>query len=234
MNGHIYLDRKILDWEWYSNLNTCRLFIHLLLKANWKDVRWQGQDIKRGQLVASIPSLSEETALTPKEVRVALNHLIETGEVGRQTTNRYSVITVNKYDEYQSEGRQRADKGQSKGSLRATNEEEEEINNISCAPEPHDKKDRAIDERKLHNFEQIYKAYPKKKGRQDALNHYLGWISSKGRCINGRYIKLTNKQMYAAVRKYVKQMQDEEKELQYYQGFDRFMNKTILDYVEGL
>jgi hypothetical protein len=43
---------------------------------------------------------------------------------------------------------------------------------------------------------------------------------------------LTNEQIFAAVKKYVKQMQDEEKELQFYQGFDRFMNKTILDYVE--
>jgi hypothetical protein len=127
MNGHITLDRKILEWEWYTNINTKVLFLHLLLKANLKDVRWQGMIIKRGQLVTSIPALSEALALTPKEVRVALDHLIATGEVGRQTTNKYSVITVVKYDEYQSEGRQTADKGQSNGSLRATNEEREEI-----------------------------------------------------------------------------------------------------------
>lgn len=234
MNGHIILDRKILEWEWYTNINTKTVFIHLLLKANWKDAKWQGKIIKRGQLVTSIPSLCNALALTPREVRTALEHLCDTHEIDRQTTSKYSVITVLNYDKYQGSDRQTTDKRQSNDSLTTINEKEKEINNISCAPEPHDKKDRAIDERKLHNFEQIYKAYPKKKGRQDALNHYLGWISSKGRCINGRYIKLTNKQMYAAVKKYVKQMQDEEKELQYYQGFDRFMNKTILDYVEGL
>ena len=30
---YIKLSRKILDWEWYGNINTCRVFIHMLLKA---------------------------------------------------------------------------------------------------------------------------------------------------------------------------------------------------------
>ena len=42
--SYIKIDRKILDWEWYRNLNTCRLFFHLLLKANWKDGRFEGKE----------------------------------------------------------------------------------------------------------------------------------------------------------------------------------------------
>lgn len=242
MNGHITLDRKILEWEWYDNINVCRLFIHLLLRVNWTDEKWHGMIIKRGQIVTSVPRLAKETGLSNKAVRNALDRLIETGEVGRQTTNKYSVITVNNYNLYQDKGSQRVDKGQTKGnqtgnqtgSQRATNEEyNKEINNISCPTKPDVKKDKAIDERKLYNFEKIYSAFPKKTGsKQDAITYYLGWISSRGRCMNGRYIKLTNEQMYAAVKKYVKQMEDEGRELKYYQGFDRFMNKTILDYVE--
>lgn len=104
--------------------------------------------------------------------------------------------------------------------------------NLSCAKDSHEADTKTIDERKKYNFEIIYKAYPKKVGKQGALDHYLGWISKKGRCINGKYRRLTNEQIFAAVKKYVKQMQDDEKDLQYYQGFDRFMNKTILDYLE--
>lgn len=104
--------------------------------------------------------------------------------------------------------------------------------NLSCAKDSHEADTKTIDERKKYNFEIIYKAYPKKVGKQGALDHYLGWISKKGRCINGKYRRLTNEQIFAAVKKYVKQMQDDGKDLQYYQGFDRFMNKTILDYLE--
>lgn len=32
--GFILLHRSILRWEWYGDLNTARLFIHLLLTVN--------------------------------------------------------------------------------------------------------------------------------------------------------------------------------------------------------
>ena len=35
--NYIKLSRGLLDWEWYTDINTTRLFIHMLLKANWKD-----------------------------------------------------------------------------------------------------------------------------------------------------------------------------------------------------
>lgn len=37
MEGWISLYRKILNWEWYSDANTFRLFIHLLLQANHEE-----------------------------------------------------------------------------------------------------------------------------------------------------------------------------------------------------
>ncbi len=47
-NGWIKIHRKILDWEWYSDLNVRVVFLHLLLKANHDDKKWMGMDIKRG------------------------------------------------------------------------------------------------------------------------------------------------------------------------------------------
>lgn len=96
------------------------MFIYLLLKTNYCDMTFEGQTIHRGQLVTSLPTLARETGQTIKEVRVALGHLISTGEVADWSNNRYRVITVVKYDEYQKDGRQngsqRADEGQAKGS----------------------------------------------------------------------------------------------------------------------
>ena len=84
MSGHIKIDRRILEWEWYSDINTCRLFIHLLLKANWKDGRFQGTEVPRGSLVTSYSSLAKDTGLSVKNVRTALNHLETTGGSGSQ------------------------------------------------------------------------------------------------------------------------------------------------------
>lgn len=113
--GFILLYRQITDWEWYQNPNTFRVFLHILLKANFTDGRFEGRDIKRGQLVTSLDHLSKETKLTVKEVRTAINHLIGTGELASESCNRYRVITVIKYNEYQSEGKQNGKQGASEG-----------------------------------------------------------------------------------------------------------------------
>jgi hypothetical protein len=102
----IKLYDKILQWEWYSDINTFRLFIHLLLKANYKDLKFEGQTILRGQLVTSLPKLASQTGLSVRQVRVSLDKLKLTGELTDKSFNRYRVITVVKYDQYQAVDRQ--------------------------------------------------------------------------------------------------------------------------------
>ena len=99
--GFILLYRQITEWEWYQNPNTFRLFLHILLKANFKDSKFQGKDIRRGQLITSLPKLSNETRLSIQQTRTALKHLISTGEITDEGTSQYRVITVVKYDDYQ-------------------------------------------------------------------------------------------------------------------------------------
>ena len=106
VNGFITLHRQILDWEWYKNINTKVLFLHLLLKANYKDLNFEGHKILRGQLVTSLPSLSSELGLSIHQIRVSLDKLIMTGEVASKSYNRYRVITIVKYDQYQNDDSQ--------------------------------------------------------------------------------------------------------------------------------
>lgn len=101
VGGYIKIDRKIMDWEWYKNINTKALFLHCLLKANWKDGKFEGKLIKRGSFITSIKKLSNELCLTEDEIRTAMKHLIFTGELTKQTTNKYTVITVSNYELYQ-------------------------------------------------------------------------------------------------------------------------------------
>lgn len=100
--GQILLHRKIIEWEWYLDINTCRLFIHMLLIANWKEGHFRGTTVPRGSFVSSLDKLSEETGLTKREIRTAISHLKTTGEVTVKTTNKFSVFTVKNYNLYQS------------------------------------------------------------------------------------------------------------------------------------
>lgn len=100
--GYIRIDRKILDWEWYSDINTSRLFLHLLLKANWKSGRFQGIEVPIGSLVTSYNVLAAETGLSVRNVRTALSHLQSTGEVTIKSHSKFSIISIKNYGLYQS------------------------------------------------------------------------------------------------------------------------------------
>lgn len=99
---YIKLDRNILKWGWYTDSNTKAVFIHFLLSANIKDTTWSGETIRRGQLVASREKLAKILGLTVNQIRTAIEHLKSTGEITVEWRNRYTIITIVKYDVYQS------------------------------------------------------------------------------------------------------------------------------------
>lgn len=92
---------KLLKWEWYGDPLMVATLIHLLLKANWKDKKWRGVNVKRGQLITSRTRLAEEIGLTERQLRTCLERMQETGEIACETTNRYTIITICNYDIYQ-------------------------------------------------------------------------------------------------------------------------------------
>lgn len=85
------------------------------------------------------------------------------------------------------------------------------------------------DEELKEHFSLTWDIYPNKKGRAKAEEYFFQWV--KGRKINRTTIKLTDKQMYSAVKKYKKECEDKEIEQQYIKHGDTFFNKAILDYV---
>lgn len=97
----ISLHRKLKNWEWYKDINTKTLFLHLLLVANYKDNLWKGILVKRGQRLTSLGNLADETGLTIQQTRTAIKRLKSTGEITVETTSKYSLITIEKYDFYQ-------------------------------------------------------------------------------------------------------------------------------------
>lgn len=97
----ISLHRKFKDWKWYKDINTKTLFLHLLLKANYKDNYWKDILVKRGQLVTSIEHLADDTGLTVQQVRTSIKKLKSTNEITIKSTNKYTVVSIEKYDFYQ-------------------------------------------------------------------------------------------------------------------------------------
>ena len=97
----IKLYSSILKWEWSDDPKMLGLWVHLLFKANYEDKRWHGIEVKRGQMVTSLASLSELTGLSVRSLRTCLSRLEDTGEIEMKSTNKYRIITICKYSLYQ-------------------------------------------------------------------------------------------------------------------------------------
>jgi predicted phage replisome organizer len=190
--------------------------------------------------------LADEIGFEENVVKIAISALRNLNMI---STNENGFICIPGWEEYQSADKLEKIKEQNR--IRQANYREKQNSNVTktlpvtqhnaieleleldkdinntCSPE---------DERLIaskENFEKIYALYPKKTGKAKALEYYMQW--HKGRKLSGfdKAIKLTNKQMYLATMKYVAEKKDSETDLQYYKGFDVFMNKAILDYLEG-
>lgn len=127
----IKIHRKLLEWEWSDDPVMFSTWLHLLLMANYEDKKWHGEIVPRGSFVTSRSKLAEEIGISEKQVRTCIARLRDTGEIELKVTNKYSQITICKYDTYQlnetDEGQQRASEGPTKGQQRATTKEDKSI-----------------------------------------------------------------------------------------------------------
>ena len=101
MIGYIKLHRQLVQWEWYSDTNVFRLFIHLLLTANYKDSKYKGKTIKRGQAITGQLSTPQLIGLSVQQYKTAIIKLKSTNEINTESTNQYTVVTLTNYDLYQ-------------------------------------------------------------------------------------------------------------------------------------
>lgn len=130
MSGWIKIHRQILNWEWYDDPNTFRVFIHLILKANHKEKKYKGIDLLAGSIVTSREILAIETGLTVQKIRTCLDRLKLTNEITIKTSSQGTVIQVVKYKDYQLVANETTNK--------------QPLNNHQTTTNKNDKKERSI------------------------------------------------------------------------------------------
>lgn len=124
----IKLHRQILNWEWYSDTNTFRVFMHCLLMAQRDDYKYRGVQLRAGQFTTGIFEMADILGLSNQQVRTALKKLEKSGEINKQSTSQYSIITVNNWNLYQQVNK-RITNEQQTNNKRITTKQEERIEN---------------------------------------------------------------------------------------------------------
>lgn len=101
MNGFIVIDRKLLEWKYAQFPYAMALWIHILLKANWRDGWFMGVAIPRGSFATSMQNLADATGMEVHTVRKWLKRFESDGQIELKSTNRFTVIKVLNYSTYQ-------------------------------------------------------------------------------------------------------------------------------------
>lgn len=218
MNKYIKLYRSLLEWEWYSDINTARLFIHMILKANWVDGKFKGQVIPRGSFASSIATLADETKLTNDEIRTAIKHLLLTNDITKQSFSKYTVFTVVNYEKYQGVPKQNTEESTSNShsipTLLPTIIENKEIknkknNNKLCKADA------------LALFETLWKMYPNKKGKAQ--------VTEKDK---QKLLEIGLEEMTRAINRYKVEL-EKDKEWRKPQNGSTFFHSGYVDYLDA-
>jgi len=182
MSGWIKLHRELISWEWYTDHNTCRLFIHCILRANHTNTKWRGTQLNRGQFLTSLESLSNETGLSVSQIRTGFKKLESTNEIASLSQARSRIVTVLNYDSYQSDDRLSdrlvAGSSQADSKLIATDKNviTKEVNNKTI---DHSQKDEVKEDLITPAFDFFWSKYPRKISKKKAKQKFT--VLAKGK-----------------------------------------------------
>ena len=177
----IKLSRKILDWRWFTDANTFRVFIYLLLKANIEDKDFLADTIRRGEVATSIGNIAKTLGISYQNTRTALSHLKSTGELTITRKPKYLVISITNYDLYQQSNNQLTINQQSTNNQLTTTKEYKNIRNKEIEREI----DKEKESRKRTSrftppdFEEV-SAYCLERGNSVDPQTFIDFYSSKG------------------------------------------------------
>lgn len=243
VKGWIKLHRQLQECHiWYGErFSKGQAWVDLLLLANHREkkILFNGAmiTIQRGQYLTSTVKLAEKWGWNRKTVSSYLNMLETDNMITKVSDNSKTLITIENYEVFQGVDEETDNPldnplPNTTDNLLDNKTDSKTDNSLDTNKNIKNIKNNiyAQNEQLEKDFKIIYDSYPKKVGKAKGFDLYKGWL--KGRDISGRKVKLTNKQMWSAIAKYKREIENNGTELQFVKQFDTFMNKSILDYVE--
>jgi hypothetical protein len=103
--GYVKIWRKIEDSGLMQTPNTLALFMYILLNATHKTIKVGTPsgviDLHRGQYISGRKELASRLKQSEQQIRTSLDRLTMLGIISVNSTNRYSVYTIENYSVYQ-------------------------------------------------------------------------------------------------------------------------------------
>ena len=184
---YIKIFHKMLDWGWYGDTNTFRVFMHILLRANYRESEYLGQKIGAGECVFGYNAWADQLGLSVRQIRTAIDHLKSTNEIRVRATNRFSIITVVKWEFWQIE-EGHSDK---RTTRRATNERQASDKQATTSKESKNTNNN------IPNIDDV-RAYTKENNLIIDPDYFYkfyetaGWVDTRGKPVKNWKLKALN------------------------------------------
>jgi hypothetical protein len=192
----IKIDRDILSSYCFANANHLKIWLWLLVKANYKKafvplkigIGYTTVEVNRGQLLFGRHKAEEELGIDGSLIYRVLNKFEELGQINIVSNNQYSIITICKYDTYQSYDK---DDEQPLNNQRTSNEQP--MNNRRTTDEQqmntYKEELEEIEEKRINiDFDVFWELYDKKKGERSKLISKWSKLSDQERELIMDYI----------------------------------------------
>lgn len=127
LNGYVKIHRKLIRWGWYKNSVIKDTFFHCILMANFSDQPFEGIVVKKGEFVTSYENLASDLGFSVQQIRTAIKKLKSTGELTTKSTNKFTLVRVVNWEQYQTSDKLVT----SKTTCNATNEQQTSNNQIT-------------------------------------------------------------------------------------------------------
>ena len=180
-SGYIKLWRKFTETSFFKDSHCVHLAVRLLLACNHepKKFLFNGKEeiCDRGQTVTGLFKLKEATGISIRSLRTSLQLLEVCGFLTSKATNKFRVITIAKYSEYQDNPTSKATiKRQSNDNQTTTNNNDKNVKN-----------------------EKNTTTAESSAGAEDNGNRPVNWQNCKTdhQRVVAHYVKVTNPALYA-------------------------------------
>jgi len=127
--GWIKLHRKITESSVWKDPETIATWIWCLTKATHKDYKFpfNGGDIeiKSGQFITGLFVACKEIKVSPRKYRTCIAYLQNTGRITVKSTNKFTLISVLKWEKYQDSDKRLTNERQTTDNIQEHKEHKE-------------------------------------------------------------------------------------------------------------
>lgn len=216
--GWVKLHRKAINSKYGKNMEMLGFWSYLLLIVNHNGTYStpSGVILRPGQVATGRKRICKETGLSESKVERFLKKLEIEHQIEQQKTNKYRIITITNWSEYQksdsTSDNNRTTTGQQPNNKRTLNKKKRR----------EDDKENKYGQINGFDFDTLYQAFPRKKGKQNGASIFKRTITTQGDYDN----------LLKAVKNYNAECNKNDIEERWIKHFSTFMN-CWEDYVES-